>query len=128
MKVDPCAPFSLRVLEMIEQTAPCDYPVGDLLAAHERGELAFLTVSDDDGIKAVVAYSIGQVGERTELRITGLNARGAPFLIRQAFAVLENMLAGGGRIVADIETDAMARTVEHLGMRLRALTYVKDVG
>ncbi|PKQ07295.1 MAG: hypothetical protein CVT72_03700 [Alphaproteobacteria bacterium HGW-Alphaproteobacteria-11] len=127
MKVDPCAKWTPEIDALIAESAPADYPAGDLRAAFEAGEVSFLTVAEEHRIRAVVAYSLSPVAGRMELRVVGLNARRAPFLIRTAFATLENMLDSGARIIADIETDAMARIVEHLGMRLRALTYVKDV-
>jgi len=127
MNIDPDTAYTDKIAALVAATAPADYPAGDLRAAHERGDLAFLTISDETGMRAVVAYTSQQVAGRTELRVVGLNARLAPFLIRTALASLENMLAGGDRIVADIETDGMARLVERLGMRLRAATYVKDL-
>jgi len=127
MNVDLDAQYTDEIGHMLTKVAPADYPAGDLGGAHRRGEVSFLTLSDETGLRAVVAYTIVKIAGRTELRVVGLSAARAPFLIRTAFASLENMLAGGGRIVADIETDGMARLVERLGMRLRALTYVKDV-
>ncbi|MFN4231355.1 hypothetical protein [Parvibaculum sp.] len=127
MNVDPDARYTPEIGALLSATAPADYPAGDLAAAHKRGELAFLTVTDETGLRAVVAYVVAQVAGRTEIRVVGLNATRAPFLIRTAFASLENMLGSGGRLVAEIETDGMARLVERLGMTLRALTYVKDV-
>lgn len=127
MKINPDAPYTPEIEALIAASAPADYPAGDLAGAYERGEVAFLTLCDETGLRAVVAYTSAQVAGRTEIRVVGLNARRAPFLIRTAFASLENMIGAGGRIVADIETDGMARLVERLGMQLRALTYVKDV-
>lgn len=127
MNVDPSAKWTPEIDALIAESAPADYPAGNLRAGYEAGEVLFLTVGEDDRVRAVVAYSLLPVAGRMELRIVGLNARRAPFLIRTAFATLENMLDSGARIVADIETDAMVRVVEHFGMRLRALTYVKDV-
>lgn len=129
MIIDPAAPYSADIGEALAAVAPVDYPAGDLRAAHERGEVAFLTFRTETGsLRAVVAYVVSDLAGRQELRVVGLASHKSPFLVRTALSSLENMLAGGGRIVADIETDGMARLVESLGMKLRALTYVKDIG
>lgn len=119
--------LSAEIETAIQETAPRDFPLGDLRGPWEAGALHFLTVRDDDGaLIGVLAYEIEPVGDGGRFSIIGMNAKGAPFAMRMMFeAMVSQADAGGASLSCWIEKPGMARIAERFGLTERARLYTR---
>lgn len=121
------APYSDEIGALIHATAPADFPMGDLKTDHAKGAVHFAVKRDGETPVAVVAWRID--GETLE--IVGLNAEAMPFALRDLWEVIEAYALGHteiARIICMVELRKMQMIVAHMGLRPRAVMYVKAVG
>ena len=121
--------FSQELETAINETAPDDFPCGDLLKPWEEGVLHFLTVRDDKKkLLGVLAYQALENDGAVQFEIIGMNARGAPLAMRAMFqAIVASADARHAAISCMIEKSAMAKIAERHGLIERARLYVREV-
>jgi len=120
--------YTDEIAAMLSATAPLDFPMGDMKAQHDAGNLCFAVAEKEGALVAAVAYR-HRLGE-PDLEIVGLNALAEPFAIRALWEKLEAYALGSTdieRVTCMVERATMQKIVTHWGMSPRAVLYMKAV-
>lgn len=113
-------PHSAALAAFVATGAPADYR--DAPSA----SCVFLTARDGDRLAGAVAVE----RQADRFSIVGMQMTGCAAHLEAAFHALEVRARGRGvtRIEFAAETDAIAAFAERMGMRVRAVFYVKELG